>query len=440
MSLLLNRVPHFSPEAALALPGPSWLVERRRQAATAFAAAVLPNEGDEDWRYGRIDDLDLARFVPAAPRPGTEDGALPEAAARLLGHLGEHSGLVIARDGVVVARELDARVQAAGVVLDALVAREAAPEGFGERLGEQRDAFGLLAESFVRDGAVIEVPPAVRVPHPIVVVHWCTPASEGGALFPRTFVRVGPGAEATVVELLVSGDESCLVVPVVEVDVADGAHATVLGTQELGPRAWHLGYRADRVGRQATLRSLVAAFGGAYARHWSRSTLVGEGGEAQQLAVYLADGAQVEEFRTFQEHVAARTRSDLLFKGAVSGSARSVYTGLVRMHKGARRADASQANRNLVLSPDAQAFSVPNLDIGENDVRCSHASAVGPISPEERFYVESRGVPSAVAERLILLGFFEDLLGRCPHLGFAAHLRATVSGRLVNTTGNGAWS
>ena len=118
--------------------------------------------------------------------------------------------------------------------------------------------------------------------------------------------------------------------------------------------------------------------------------------------------------RTFQEHAAPRTRSKLTFKGAVDDSARSVYSGLIHIHKGARKSDASQTNRNLVLSDGAHADSVPNLDIEENDVRCSHASAVGPIDRAQRFYVESRGVPPDAAERLILLGFFDDLLGAPP--------------------------
>ncbi len=149
------------------------------------------------------------------------------------------------------------------------------------------------------------------------------------------------------------------------------------------------------------------------------------------LAIYFGDGDQTQDFRTFQEHVAPRTRSELVFKGAVADRARSVYSGLVHMHKGARRADASQTNRNLVLSEDAHADSVPNLDIEENDVRCSHASAVGPVDSEQRFYLESRGIPPEVAERLILLGFFEDLLVRSPHQGYAAYLHDIVSARVT---------
>ena len=142
----------------------------------------------------------------------------------------------------------------------------------------------------------------------------------------------------------------------------------------------------------------------------------------------------MHDFRTLQEHGAARTQSDLVFKGAVAGTARSIYSGLIRMRRGAKGANAFQTNRNLVLSEGAHADSVPNLDIEENDVRCSHASAVGPIDPEQRFYLEARGVPPKVAERLILLGFFEDLWARITVPGIRAHLSAAVAQRLDGVT------
>jgi Fe-S cluster assembly protein SufD len=207
--------------------------------------------------------------------------------------------------------------------------------------------------------------------------------------------------------------------------------------------AWQLGYVASRIERDGSLRSFSAALGGDYARLCTHSTLGGEAASSELLAAYLGDGTQVQDMRTFQEHAAPRTRSNLIFMGAVDDSARSVYSGLIRIHKGARKSNAAQTNRNLVLSDGAHADSVPNLDIEENDVRCSHASAVGPIDRAQRFYVESRGVPPHVAERLILLGFFDDLLGRAPEPGVAQYLRGVVAGRLSRedraaAAGNGA--
>ncbi len=144
------------------------------------------------------------------------------------------------------------------------------------------------------------------------------------------------------------------------------------------------------------------------------------------VAVYFGDGAQMLDFRTLQDHDAPRTRSDLLFKGAVEDRAASVYSGLIRLREPAQKAEAYQTNRNLVLTEGASAESIPNLEILANDVKCSHGSTVGPIDDEQRYYLESRGIPPAEAERLIVLGFFDDVFSRLPHHGLVSSLRRTV--------------
>jgi Fe-S cluster assembly protein SufD len=138
----------------------------------------------------------------------------------------------------------------------------------------------------------------------------------------------------------------------------------------------------------------------------------------------------MHDFRTMQDHAGPRTTSDLLFKGAVADTARSVYSGLIRVRKEASGTNAFQTNRNLVLSEGASAESVPNLEIENNDVRCSHASAVGPIDEEQRFYLESRGIPPEVGERLIVQGFFSEIIDRLPVPQLIVPLRAAVNAAL----------
>ncbi len=133
--------------------------------------------------------------------------------------------------------------------------------------------------------------------------------------------------------------------------------------------------------------------GATYARLRTDAVLAGDKGSSELRAAYLGRGDEMLDFRTLQDHAAPRTRSDLLFKGAVTDRAHSVYSGLVRVRRGAVKADAMQTNHNLVLDEGAHADSVPNLDIEENDVRCSHASTVGPVDEEQRYYLESRGIP-----------------------------------------------
>jgi len=160
------------------------------------------------------------------------------------------------------------------------------------------------------------------------------------------------------------------------------------------------------------------------------SRLEGRGATSYLLAVYFGAGSGMHDFRTMQDHAAPATTSDLLFKGAVAGTAKSVYSGLIRVRKEAPGTNAFQTNRNLVLSEGAGAESVPTLEIETDDVRCSHASAVGPIDEEQRYYLESRGVPPDVAERLIVLGFFSEVLERLPSQPLAARLRERLAVRL----------
>ncbi len=146
--------------------------------------------------------------------------------------------------------------------------------------------------------------------------------------------------------------------------------------------------------------------------------------------MYFGEDAQTLDFRTFQQHAAPDTTSNLLFKGVVDDHSKSVYTGLIRVEKEGRGTNAFQTNRNIKLSEDAWAESVPNLEIETNDVHCSHASTVGPIDEDQRFYLESRGVPTDVAERLIVAGFFDEVLDTFPVPGVVPVIEAAIEGRL----------
>jgi Fe-S cluster assembly protein SufD len=289
------------------------------------------------------------------------------------------------------------------------------------------DALTTLNAALCRP-ITVTVAAGVRLPGPVVVVHAID--ADGAAVFPRTIIRVGRAAEVGIIEISWSDDVDALTVPVTEIDVGDGAQARYLHLQRLGPRAWQTGLQASRVGRDATLTSVAVALGGDYARLRTNSALVGAGGSTELLAVYFGTGTRMVDFRTTQDHRAPKTTSRLLYKGAVANRSRAVYTGLIRVEKGARGTNAFQTNRNLVLHEGASAESVPNLEIEDNDVRCSHASAVGPISEDQRFYLESRGVPTDAADRLITLGFLEEVLDQLGRAPVAAWVRGEVAALL----------
>jgi Fe-S cluster assembly protein SufD len=398
-----------------------------------FVSSELPRESEEIWRYSRIDDLDLERYAPRAAGAGerAQVADLPVALLDLVDAAGPDATVLVSRNGGLgeVVRPQS------GLVI------EAAPSGpFWEGREPPPVLAGPGADVWTAlNGALVEVPwrvrvsPGVAVAAPLVVVHWAE--GEGAAVFPRLEVEVAEGGSLRVVEVLASagaGDADLLVVPLAQLGVGPGARLEFGHVQLLGPGAWALGNQVSRVARDATLRSMTVALGGEYARVRTDSVLEGPGGDSELLAAYLGGAHQMHDLRTVQLHAAPRTRSNLLFKGAVANQAHSVYSGLIRVEKGAKGTNAFQTNRNLVLSEGAQADSVPNLEIEDNDVRCSHASAVGPIDESQLFYLESRGVPTSSAELLIALGFLDDVLVRFPVRGMQAGLRQAVAAKLAS--------
>ncbi len=276
---------------------------------------------------------------------------------------------------------------------------------------------------------VFRVPAGTTAPAPIVITHEI--AGDGTAVFPRLVIDAGDDSEVTVVERFTSSDgDAVLVVPVLQVRAGQAARVRYLGVNELASTAWQIGHQQAVGGRDSTTTLATVALGGHYARVRTEARISGAGGSTRQVALYFAGGEQMHDFRTIQDHDAPHTTSDLLFKGAVQDSSRSVYTGLIKIRKHARGTSAFQTNRNLTLSEGAWAESVPNLEIETNDVKCSHASTVGPIDPEQRFYLESRGIPTQIAERLIVLGFFDEVLDQLPVGPLAAELRARVANKL----------
>jgi Fe-S cluster assembly protein SufD len=378
-------------------------------------ALTLPTAAREVWRYSRVDSLDLDGLHLAKAEP-IDPGSLV-----LPVPLGEVAATVVVVNGRVESVEIADTATAAGLRIlhgDSLPDLPSVTIDGDDSLVD----LGILATF---DAIVIEAPPRAVVRG---VVQVCNVVTEPNALIgTRLVVNAGAQAEINVVERIVGADVRAVIIPLVEVDVADGASVRFLSVQELGPNATQIAHQQMRTGRDATLRSMSVALGGSYARVRTDAVMVGSGGFNELLAVYFGEANQMHDFRTLQHHVAPHTTSELLFKGAVEDQAQSVYSGLIRIGKDARRTVANQANRNLVLSPGATAESVPNLEIENNDVKCSHASAVGPVDDDHRYYLELRGVPTEEAERLIVLGFFADVLDRSPIPGLTPQLSGAIA-------------
>jgi Fe-S cluster assembly protein SufD len=419
----------FTAAGAGALPGPGWLQGRRRAAWDRFTATPLPTEAEEVWRYSRVSELDLDEYAPVT---GGAPAKIPAAVEPAIAAVGDLAGLLVLVNGRLVHTALDPVVASRGVVVGDLAARADDPDPGDDVVPV--DAFTDLNEAYADSIALVRVPAGVVVERPLGIVHYVD--ADASATFPRVLVELGADAEATVLDYATSSDVDALTVPVTELEVGDAARLRYLNVQMLGPRVWQVGYQRSRAGRDANLQAASVALGGYYARLRQDSQLVGKGGSSQLLALYYGDAHQMHDFRTMQDHVAPNTTSDLLFKGAVDDTARSVYSGLIRVRKEARGTNAMQTNRNLVLAEGASAESVPNLEIETNDVKCAHASAVGPIDEDQRYYLESRGVPPEIAERLIVAGFFDEVLDRLPVPAVHGALHGAIRTKMLRRFGS----
>lgn len=399
---------HLLPTLNLASAGPSWLEGQRAAAREALGSLAPPSSTEEVWRYAPIDRLDLSELGDV----GAAATATPPALAGLL----EGAHVLSTANGLLEAG-------ASGDGWTAVASPDEA--GVVGSIVGVGDAHTALSLAFAPSPVRIVVERRAVVERPIVLVHHL---AAGALALPRLAVELGEDAQATVVEVFVGSGGATM--PVTELDLAAAARLSHASVQLLGEDATALGRIGGRVARDANLALSSASFGGSYARLRSDVELAGEGASSQVRSTYLGTGSQVHDLRTMQDHRAPRTTSDMLCKGAVTGTSRSVYTGLIRMVQGARRAEANQTNHNLVLDEHAHADSVPNLDIAENDVRCSHGSTVGPIDPDQRYYLESKGIDPDAAERLIVAGFFADAIAAVPVEALRSLLVAEASRRL----------
>jgi Fe-S cluster assembly protein SufD len=372
--------------------------DERRSAWQRFEALGLPTTSDEVWRYAPLRDLDIDEFSVAR-------AARHEADSAFAAQLCERAGLVVrVSDGF----GLSIGDLPAGVSVEFV---NAAPSLHDESWIQRYagDSFALLNVALAPSTTVIRVSAGAEVRDPIVVLN----ESTNSASFSRTQIVVGRGASVTVVEYF-EGGRDALVVPVSEYGVDDDASLRLVTYQRLDVSAWHVARTTGRLGRDARLQQAVIGLGGHYDRSRNDAELLGAGASNELRTTFLGTGRQVHDFRTRQFHVGARTTSTLLSKGAVADESRSIYTGLIEIEKGAKRTDARQTNHNLLLSKSAHADSVPNLDIRENDVMCAHASSVGPLDELQRWYLESRGVSREDAQRLMIQGFFNEMLAALP--------------------------
>lgn len=406
-----------------AATAPEWARELRSSAEESLTSLPALTGREEDWRFTPPRDLALDGPEPDAPgavsAAGRADGGTR--AARLQFTDGAVTGASLGElpDGVVVA-DLGA----------ALGEHEALVREHLYGLVGTDDRPGALNAARWEAGTLVYVPRGVELELPVEAGLTATGAT--GRVFGRTLVVLDEGAKATVIDRYSSPDLPGQVQAssAVELYVADGAELEHLSVIDWGAGVRHHAVLRARAGKDTRVRSVVVTLGGDIVRVEPTMVVKGAGADARALGLYFAGGNQHFEHRVVARHEAPQAYSNLLYKGAIQDTAHTVFFGNLVVPPGAPGTDAYQTNRNLVLNDGARADTIPFLEIETAEVKCSHAGAVGRVDDEHLFYLQSRGVSTAQAKRLIVMGFLQEVLEHVELPELRAELEAAVADKL----------
>jgi Fe-S cluster assembly protein SufD len=365
----------------------------RAELLERYRALPLPSTTEESWRF-----TDLKGFDPDAfSVNGTKEIAAPQTLLDI-----DVAGLAVVGEGGI---EIERAPE--GIRFEPLAEHELLGTlvGADEKFAAHNAALwesGLLVH--VPKGVVLEQPLYVRVANSV----------ENGALFWRLLVVAEEDSRFSVIEEYASASPS---LPgysnaVAELFVGRAARVEYVSLQNLSRQTWHFASHRASVERDAELDWVAGGFGSKKGKTRIENDLAGEGATSRVTGAYFADGEQHLDYDTFQQHVGPSTTSDFAFKGALRDRATAVWRGMIKVEKDAQKTNAYQENRNLLLSDHAHADSIPGLEIEANDVRCTHGATVGQVDRDQLFYLMTRGLTRAEAERLIVRGFFSDVLDR----------------------------
>jgi Fe-S cluster assembly protein SufD len=410
---------------------PEWFAKLQADAWKEFESEPAPVRTDELWRFSSIKNLALDSYQPASEWSEWDPEFLRGRSFR-----NPAGRLVFVNERLVSCEIFDHQLQDRGVLFLSLErALEEHPEFLRDhfmaqpaRLGSRK--FAALHKASVRSGSVIFIPPHVEVARPFEVFHFV--GSDRVAVFPHTLVIAEQGSKVTLLENFVSIDESRtgFACGVNDLVARPGSNLTYISTQDWSRDFVSIQINSTAADRDASVLNLSLNFGGKYSRLESVSRMIGSGARSDMLAISIASGEQEFDQRTLQDHLQPNTTSDLLYKNALSDRARTVFSGLIKVEPGAHRTDAYQKVRNLLLSDEAEANSMPGLEILADDVRCTHGATSGQIEPEELFYLLSRGIPERVAKALVVKGFLNEVVDRLSDAALTAHLHEQIAAHL----------
>ena len=416
----------------------AWALDRRKAAAGVLATLSLPKRDDELWRrtdFGTLeqafDTLDPFTSAPAARNVDDLPAAVIE---RIAGEAG-NAALLVQRDSNVVLEQTHPVLTKQGVTVCSFDRATREHEAllapyFGSLLHDDYDWYAALGAAVRQGGLFVHVPKGVQAEIPVRLFQWIDGA--GRLIAPRTVVVVEEGAQLTVIEEQLSEtvDGASLYAGGVEVFVGANAKLTYAQLQDWGRNVFHYGNVRAQLGRDAELQWMQVMVGGRITKANSYFNMNGQGARAYVNGFMFGDARQHFHLHTLQRHLQPNCTSDLLIKCCLKDKARSVYQGLIQVAVGAQKTDAYQANRNLLLSDQARADSIPGLEILANDVRCTHGATLGYVDPEHLYYLMARGLPSTEAQRLIVEAFFEPVIERIPLETVRERLRGEIERKI----------
>lgn len=421
---------------------PDWLRARRVAAWEDYERIPMPRRTDEEWRRTDIRDLPIDAVTPFVEMTGrvSSRAGLPARVAEQLADAGDVSGVVAHVDSSTIYHEVADDLAAQGVIFTDLdTAIERHPELLeryfmaASGIPAEDSKFAALHGAFWTAGLLLYVPANVQVALPFRA--FATVETAGLATFSHVLIVAEEYADVTLVDYYQSatlGEES-IADNVVEIHAGEGAQVRYIQVQDWGRHVWNFLTQRSTIHQDAAVRTLNVSLGSRLSKAVIGSRLIEPGAQAEMLGLYFADEHQHFDHQTHQGHISPYATSDLLFKGALKDTARSVFSGTIQVLPRAHRTDSYQANRNLILSDTARADSMPKLEIGANDVRCTHGATIAQIEEEYIFYLMSRGISRTEAEKLIVDGFFDEVIERVPVEPVQRTVRAAIDKKIGYT-------
>ncbi|MEM1084826.1 MAG: Fe-S cluster assembly protein SufD [Verrucomicrobiota bacterium] len=423
-----------APETPADLP--SWFAERQRDAWQRFLETPTPKRGDEEWRFASIKQLDFSGYHSEIEVP-EDTGSIIE---RSKGLEAPAAKFIFVNDTLIeIESKLPENVICMPLAEALLLHGELVEKHFMQqdtRLGSAK--WAALHEARLTNGLFVHVPDHVEVEGTIEVYHWIS--GDKSAIFPHTLVVTGANAKVRVIDTFLSDNETDagLCIAFNDLCAGPGSKLDYLAIQAFNESTRVIAINETGVERDAVAKGFILNTGASWARNESLTRLEGEGSRSDMLSVNVPAREQEYDQRTFQHHVSAGAYSDLLYKNSLYDRSRTIFSGLIFVDEGAHRTDAYQTCRNLFMSNDAEANSMPGLEINADDVKCSHGSTSAQISEEEIFYLRARGIDPVRARQLIARGFSVEVIERLEDDKFEELILARLDEKFAHIAGGGA--